>query len=79
MGGKMKMRCERMIIHRPKFSGTVGPLAGEGTAEAVPWCKTHQQEMLTGLRCAIGWDEEIADLRLEVEEIKPRYLNRVVL
>ena len=62
--------CERMIIHRSK---------PDGGTEAVPWCKTHQQEMLTGLRCAIGWDEEIADLRLEVEEIKPRYLNRVVL
>ena len=56
----MKMRpCERTIVHRTT------DLVAEGVArtEAVPWCKTHQQEMLTGLRCAIGWDEEIAALR----------------
>jgi hypothetical protein len=46
-----------------------------GVAEAVPWCKTHEQEMLTGLRCATGWDEEIAELRTEVAEMKLR-LNR---
>jgi hypothetical protein len=59
-----------MIIHRSK--------AGGG-AEAVPWCKTHQQEMLTGLRCATGWDEEIAALRAEITEIKLRLERRMVL
>jgi hypothetical protein len=57
--------CERMIIHR--------------AAEAVPWCKTHQQEMLTGLRCATGWDEEIEALRAEIAEIKLRMNQRMAL
>jgi hypothetical protein len=59
-----------MIIHRSK---------PDGGTEAVPWCKTHQQEMLTGLRCAIGWDEEIAALRAEITEIKLRLERRMVL
>jgi hypothetical protein len=37
--------------------------------------REHQQEMLTGLRCAAGWDEEIEALRTEIAEIKLR-LNR---
>jgi len=47
-------------------------------AEAVPWCKTHQQDMLTGLRCATGWDEEIAALRTEIAEIKLHLNPRMV-
>ena len=53
----------------------VAPLTDIEQAEAVAWCKTHQEEMLTGLRCATGWDEEIAELRTEVTEMKLR-LNR---
>jgi len=62
-----------MVIHR-----AAGGSAATQT-EAVPWCKTHQQEMLTGLRCAIGWDEEIAALRTEITEIKLRLERRMVL
>ena len=67
----MKYRpCERMIVRRN---------AAHGGAEAVPWCRTHQQEMLTGLRCAIGWDEEIEALRAEIAEIKLRMSRRMAL
>jgi hypothetical protein len=62
--------CERMIVHRAATTH-----AASGAAEAVPWCKTHQQEMLSGLRCATGFDEEIADLRTVITEIK-LHLNR---
>ena len=69
--------CEGTIIHRAPidqagrdFSGVVHP---------VLWCKTHEQEMLTGLRCATGWDEEIAELRAEITEIKLRLERRMVL
>ena len=61
--------CERIIVRRTQAIG------GVGCAVAVPWCKTHQQEMLTGFRCATGFDEEIADLRTEITEIKLR-MNR---
>jgi hypothetical protein len=64
------------VIHR---SSSTKALLDAGIAEAVPWCKTHQQEMLTGLRCAIGWDEEIAALRAEITEIKLRLERRMVL
>jgi hypothetical protein len=60
--------CERIILHR----------MGRGPAEAVPWCNTHQEEMLTGLRCATGWDEEIAELRTEIAEIKLTLNRRMV-
>ena len=49
--------CERIIVRRTQAIG------GVGCAVAVPWCKTHQQDMLTGLRCAAGWDDEIEALR----------------
>jgi hypothetical protein len=68
----MNRPCERVMLYRP---ATIAPLNGECPAAAVPWCNTHQQEMLTGLRCATGWDEEIAELRTEVTEMKLR-LNR---
>ena len=55
--------CQGTILHR------VRP---HDNPEAVRWCKTHQQEMLTGLRCATGWDEEITDLRTEIAEMKLR-------
>jgi len=65
--------CERMIIHRaPEGFHREGSSV---EARAVPWCKTHQQELLSGLRCATGFDEEIAALRTEIAEIKLR-LNR---
>jgi hypothetical protein len=35
--------------------------------------------MLTGLRCAIGWDEEIEALRAEIAEIKLRMSRRMAL
>jgi hypothetical protein len=56
-----------MIIHRSSSPKT---LLDTGVAEAVPWCKTHQEKMLSGLRCATGWDEEMAELRTEIAEIK---------
>jgi hypothetical protein len=63
------MKCERIILHRTTpDSGT----------EAVPWCNAHNQEMLTGLRCADGWDEEIAELRTEIAEIKLTLNRRMV-
>jgi hypothetical protein len=67
--------CERMIIHRIPASSLPMSEHTIVQAEAVPWCKTHQQEMLTGFRCATGFDEEIADLRTEITEIKLR-MNR---
>ena len=69
----MMKPCERIIIHR------MGPpVTGTSLPEAVPWCVTHQQEMLTGLRCATGWDEEIAALRTEIAEIKLTLNRRMV-
>jgi len=65
--------CERTIIHRAPIDKTGRGFSG--VAQAVLWCKTHEQEMLTGLRCATGWDEEIAELRTEIVEMKLR-LNR---
>ena len=65
--------CERTIIHRVPIDQAGRGFSG--VAQAVLWCKTHEQEMLTGLRCATGWDEEIAELRTEVVEMKLR-LNR---
>ena len=65
--------CERTIIHRVPIDQAGRGFSG--VAQVVLWCKTHEQEMLTGLRCATGWDEEIAELRTEVTEMKLR-LNR---
>jgi len=64
--------CERIILHRV---ANPSPTTSQGAAEAVPWCNTHQEEMLSGLRCATGFDEEIAALRTEIAEIK-LHLNR---
>ena len=69
--------CERTIIHRVPIDQAGRGFSG--VAEVVLWCKTHEQEMLTGLRCAIGWDEEIAALRAEITEIKLRLERRMVL
>jgi len=59
--------CERTVYHRPR-----DPRAATSEAVEVLWCKTHDQEMLTGLRCATGWDEEISELRTEIAGIKLR-------
>jgi len=69
--------CERTIIHRVPIDQAGRGFSG--VAQVVLWCKTHEQEMLTGLRCAIGWDEEIAALRTEITEIKLRLERRMVL
>jgi len=68
--------CERIILHR--MTSSMKGVEGAGTAEAVPWCNTHHEEMLSGLRCATGFDEEIAALRTEIAEIKLHLTRRMV-
>lgn len=67
------MKCEPELFYRPR-----DPMAACSDVMEVLWCHTHKEEMLTGLRCRTGWDEEIAELRNEIAEIKLTLNRRMV-